>query len=243
YGSSDSLIISVNINLADTSYGWEKFTLSYYWCNDKSCMPHQRRALSKVKELLLTIAYRYTGEAKDGAWEEDLRNLTNTLLDVIVYEFSWFVIPEFTAIENEKYRPRMDWVLEYIIRHYTEKISLSEIARQEHVNANYFSQFLKRTSFGSFTTMTNYVRCLFAERLLLTTDMNMEEIASRCGFSSKNYFHKYFRLECGNTPLQHRKHMLKDISQPDRVEWLPEKETHTLVQDVLCDAILKSNLE
>lgn len=44
-----------------------------------------------------------------------------------------------------------------------------------------------------------------AEELLSTTDLTVEEISSRLGFSSSSYFRKIFRAQTGKTPIEFRK--------------------------------------
>jgi len=44
-----------------------------------------------------------------------------------------------------------------------------------------------------------------ATELLCTTDLTVEEISSRLGFSSSSYFRKIFRVQTGTTPLAYRR--------------------------------------
>lgn len=48
-----------------------------------------------------------------------------------------------------------------------------------------------------------------AKRLLTTTDLSVQEISDRLGFSSSAYFRKILRDRCGTTPLQIRKRAVK----------------------------------
>jgi transcriptional regulator GlxA family with amidase domain len=44
-----------------------------------------------------------------------------------------------------------------------------------------------------------------AKNLLVTTDLSMDEIAERCGYSSANYFSLIFKKNVGLSPLNYRK--------------------------------------
>jgi AraC-like DNA-binding protein len=48
-------------------------------------------------------------------------------------------------------------------------------------------------------------KCQQAVRLLTCTDLPVEEISTRLGFSSSSYMRKLLRLTTGKTPLQIRK--------------------------------------
>lgn len=64
---------------------------------------------------------------------------------------------------------------------------------------NYFSHSFKQAFGISYTAYLESVRLREAERLLLTTDMGITEIAYRVGFGSASYFIERFR-KCYGTP-------------------------------------------
>ena len=64
---------------------------------------------------------------------------------------------------------------------------------------NYFSHAFKMAFGISYTAYLESVRLREAERLLLTTDMEITEIAYRVGFGSASYFIERFR-KCYGTP-------------------------------------------
>lgn len=64
---------------------------------------------------------------------------------------------------------------------------------------NYFSHSFKKAFGISYTAYLESVRLREAERLLLTTDMEITEIAYRAGFGSASYFIERFR-KCYGTP-------------------------------------------
>jgi AraC-like DNA-binding protein len=57
----------------------------------------------------------------------------------------------------------------------------------------------------TFTNYLNYIRITEAEKLLLTTDKSMTEIALEVGFSSSSYFIQQFRQYKDISPFQFRK--------------------------------------
>jgi AraC-like DNA-binding protein len=57
----------------------------------------------------------------------------------------------------------------------------------------------------TFTNYLNYIRITEAEKLLLTTEMTMTEIAQETGFSSSSYFIQQFKQYKNISPSQFRK--------------------------------------
>lgn len=56
-------------------------------------------------------------------------------------------------------------------------------------------------------TITEYItkkRIEKAEYLLIYTEASIQEIASRCGFSSTAHFHRIFKQKTDTTPLEYR---------------------------------------
>lgn len=110
---------------------------------------------------------------------------------------------------------RMREILHYIENHYTEKLLLSDIAKQENLDLYYLSHFFKEC-FG--TTFQDYVmklRCEKARQLLLSTDYSLLDISISSGFSDPKYFNKGFQAQYGCTPKNYRKEH-KNISPDDR---------------------------
>lgn len=99
---------------------------------------------------------------------------------------------------------RMRKILTYIEEHYTEKILLSDIARQEGLDLYYLSHYFKECFGMSFQGYVLKLRCERARQLLLTADMSLLDIGISCGFSDPKYFNKGFRDQYGCTPKAYR---------------------------------------
>lgn len=96
----------------------------------------------------------------------------------------------------------------YIREHYTEELTLAELADRCGLHPNYFHR-LYTAAFGQ--TPAHRIlsfRIGAAKMMLLTQNCTMSEIAGRCGFSSQTYFGYKFKEIMGMTPLQYRKKML-----------------------------------
>lgn len=93
---------------------------------------------------------------------------------------------------------------QYIRDHVSEDLSLAMLAKLCNLDPTYFHK-LYTAAFGR--TPAQQVlsqRILAAKKDLLITDLPLEEIAARCGFSSQTYFCYQFKRVVGKTPGQYR---------------------------------------
>lgn len=99
---------------------------------------------------------------------------------------------------------RIQVMLEYIHRHYAEKITLEQIAASAIISEREclrcFRSCIRKTP---FEYLMDY-RIQAAEKLLRTTTLPITEIAIQCGFSNSAYFAKMFRELRNVTPSQYR---------------------------------------
>lgn len=93
----------------------------------------------------------------------------------------------------------------YIAQHYTQKLSVQDIAGQVKLNTNYAMSLFQKT-LG--TTLISYItqhRISHAQRLLTTTDKTITDIAFQSGFSSISRFNDAFVRACGCAPRDYRR--------------------------------------
>ncbi|NLD19115.1 MAG: AraC family transcriptional regulator [Clostridiales bacterium] len=229
----DNLLLSLHINLKDIYIPWDDIAYMYFSCATAFCRPHQRDDMELVYEAVLDIAYMCLSPQKYDSC--CLRRAADHLTRFIVDKFPWFSIENFSAEDNIQYRDRLNRILKYIQLNYREKITLSQLAKAEYINENYFSQFIKRTPFNSFTFMLAYIRCYEAEKLLASSSLSIEEISDLCGFSSRKYFHKYFKYFWESTPFQYRKWLQLQSKLPNEVTNLPAETSLPIVEAHICD--------
>lgn len=101
--------------------------------------------------------------------------------------------------------PSMKLLLDYIEEHYTEPISLTEMARHFHFNPSYLSSFFAAHHHEGFKEHLNRVRIDKAADLLRQGDIPISEISSRVGYGDHSYFCKVFKKSTGLSPTQYRR--------------------------------------
>jgi two-component system response regulator YesN len=89
--------------------------------------------------------------------------------------------------------------------YYKEDLSLSEVADQMNVNANYLSKLLKKELGKSFVDCLTEIRIKKAMMLLNDPTSKIYEIAEKVGYHTQHYFSHIFKKMIGVSPLEYRK--------------------------------------
>jgi AraC-like DNA-binding protein/mannose-6-phosphate isomerase-like protein (cupin superfamily) len=108
------------------------------------------------------------------------------------------------SILNKHSIERLQKLFEYVDAHYYEDITADTVTGICCIDYSYFSRQFKQITGKTFKEYLNYVRIMEAEKMLLTTSMNITEIAFRTGFSTTSYFIKVFRDLKDITPKEAR---------------------------------------
>lgn len=86
---------------------------------------------------------------------------------------------------------------EYLYQHYADAITEETLARQLHLSTRQLSRILQQLFGKSFRCLLIDIRLSHAARLLTTTDLSAEEVASRVGYGSVSGFYNAFRKKYG----------------------------------------------
>ena len=92
----------------------------------------------------------------------------------------------------------------YISEHF-DSVTESEVASFCGLSYNHFSTSFKKSVGRSFNDYVTLIRLNEAERLIVSSDKSITEIAFSCGFSSTSHFISRFKAQKGVTPYQLRK--------------------------------------
>ncbi|TWU51782.1 AraC family transcriptional regulator [Rubripirellula reticaptiva] len=96
-------------------------------------------------------------------------------------------------------------VIQYIDDHYTESISMTEMAALANLSATHFNTRFRAVLRLSPTEYVLSRRIQQAQQLLTQTEKTIIEIACEIGFFDQSHFTKRFRRVTGLTPLGYRK--------------------------------------
>lgn len=120
-----------------------------------------------------------------------------------LYDFLGAVLPKMAILQKSKSDRIVDKAVD--LMRSVPYATVSEIAH--HCGVSQCTLFLKfRKHFGKTPVeMRHRILTEKATQLLAATDLSVEEISNRLGFSSSSYFRKVLKAETGKTPLEIRK--------------------------------------
>ncbi len=95
-------------------------------------------------------------------------------------------------------------VRDYIDAHYTQSLSLTELADMVYVNPNYLSTSFKRLTGEGFVDYVMKKRMNKAAELLQKTGLSVAEIAALTGYENVRHFSRLFRKTWDMTPSEYR---------------------------------------
>ena len=83
-------------------------------------------------------------------------------------------------------------------------LTLNNLASIFQVNPSYLSSLFKKETGATLTEYVNKKRVERAKELLVTTNLQIQNISQRCGMLDVNYFTKTFKKHTGLTPKKYR---------------------------------------
>ena len=89
---------------------------------------------------------------------------------------------------------------EYIAMHYSEPLTLPDLAGRAYLSEEYFSRLFKKEIGKNFSEYLTEIRMHRASKLLQNNDFNINEVAEMVGFQNPSYFSNQFKRFYGITP-------------------------------------------
>ncbi len=112
------------------------------------------------------------------------------------------------AYNHEQYSLKTRLAIEYMENDFASLDSINAIADKLGISLSHFTrEFTKETGINPSKYLTN-IRMQNAMNLLTNTDLSIQEIAIKCGFSCGNYFSKIFKKMRYISPNQFRKNQV-----------------------------------
>ncbi len=209
---------------------------SFFAFESSEMLPFQKQAMKDVKDMLLSDAMTSVGEKKK-------TEISRKIMNLFVRYFDWL---SFMCNPDDPLgisQDRVRRIINYCTYNCEQKISIKDLAEMEHINENYFSVIMSKTNFRNFRTMLNFCRCYRAEKLLLTTELNIVEISFQCGFSDPKYFYAAFKSFFGCTPFQLRKDFKAICSKKDSFAEIDGRLKKKVLSEYIYDYFLINTLE
>ncbi len=162
-------------------------------------------------ELLIDAVRDEADEIAFPRWEQELRSEVSNLeragqLEVRarLLRFAHRVSDGPTA-RSVSMLSRVDQLACYIARNYQQALTSQSIADANGLHPNYAMNLFRKTYGKTMTTFIIQHRISHAQRLLVTTDDAVLNVALDSGFQSLSRFNEAFKSACGCSPRDYRK--------------------------------------
>lgn len=177
------------------------------------CANQRGSSVDLLRHILADIYFHFSRGAYSNTdrLDHDLSGLVTLLLDSFLL-FRWLpdesnryfygCPPDYRL--NAVHAERIHSVQDYIYNHFTENITLRDLAKHEFLSTYYLSRYIKQATGLSFQQWLSSVRCEYAEKLLVSTDKTISQIALESGFASTKYLISNFKKWYGCTPSKYR---------------------------------------
>jgi len=163
---------------------------------------------SAERELIAELC-RLIGANSDYKATEEIRSYSIALLKIILcrQELHW----------QPNYPTKLAKAVEFIKDHISENISIKTLAEAAGASKESLYRQFREHLHTSPNRHIRQLRIGLASRLLIGSELSIDSIALRCGFSNRNYFSKVFHDVTGDWPVNFRRHHSSDDSIPPTI--------------------------
>lgn len=91
-------------------------------------------------------------------------------------------------------------ILQHIESHFNEELTVSMMSRMANMSKYYFCHSFKEFTGKTFTDYLNTIRINKSELMLKSTNMNVTEVATACGYNDLSYFSRLYKKYKGVPP-------------------------------------------
>jgi xylan 1,4-beta-xylosidase len=182
--------------------------------NIQCCSAHQPEKAEYLDMIRGKLAVIYKNREKDSRYTYVMGQVY-ALLSVLEEQFQESEEP----FGDGKALFQMRKVLYYLHEHYTEGVTLEEIAKANYLSQAYVSRQFEKYLGMHFTEYLKRLRTSRAAFALSNTKQSITDIALSCGYSNPNTMIIHFRDVYGQTPGEYRKsHMYEQESETESRE-------------------------
>ena len=123
-----------------------------------------------------------------------------------------------TSALNDNNTVGIDTAINYINHHFTNKISISELADMCFMNQSHLFRLFKKRLGMTPIDYKNYLRVKKAKKLLCDPQCSIGEIADILGFENACYFTRVFKKHLDISPTEYRKQKLAGQTDPNQLK-------------------------
>lgn len=197
--SEGCVLIAVQIKLSKFDLPESLLDQLYFDCNS-ICHPFPERFV-KLKQIITSMLQLNTA-ANDATLFRG-RAMAYELLGELAQNFK--IDKPIVEMNTYKHLERLNHILRYITDHCHEQLTLGQLAEREHLSAPYLSSFFEKYMGVNFSTYYTNLRLERAMHDLLYTDITVEQVALKNGFSDPRAYVRAFKKRYNMLPSLYRK--------------------------------------
>ncbi len=127
--------------------------------------------------------------------------LCSTLMSALLIKLEGYL----TACEKSPHHTISQKMSFFIINHFREKITLSDVAKAVGITPVYASKIFKEQTQMGFKKYLNNLRFEYAKKLLNESELTVQQICDNCGFEDYPNFIRRFKKRFNMSPTKYKK--------------------------------------
>lgn len=225
---SQNIILTIHINTPHYNQYFDNLSDAYFICDT-----YVRRDLYSIdiKHLRFKLAQLYK-LYKENKSPMKMEHCAEELLQLLITQFQQYTYQHeeghpaaIVRLQNQdhlyKNYERMYRIVDYVMTHFKEKLTLQQMADMEYLSTAHLSRYIKETLGLTFSQLLSLTRCEEAARLLSATHKTVDQIAEDVGFSNRKHLATQFRKWFQQTPTEYRNAILRDLRGDTKVKLQP----------------------
>jgi AraC family transcriptional regulator, melibiose operon regulatory protein len=206
----------------DTYIHWMTFPLAWlikWHLSDGFIQPllNGQPAIDSVPSYLsvdLAAFYRWHADLENG--EETRKNILILELEARIRRLALAITMSsgntkigvsINGTQSTEFSRKAERMALFLSENFTQECSPERTARVVGVHPNYAMSIFQRAFGISMVVYVTQLRVAMAQKLLVTSSMEILDIAFECGFGSASRFYSAFKTVTGTTPHRYRKSM------------------------------------
>lgn len=194
----------------DLSQHFDQSTMPYLHCFSELTQPlgtlnyiFQENETARQEAFALITNIFDESQTRQRGYEMAISSAIKRLMLLMMRSDTRGVLRGSDESELMRLRPALD----YVDRHLVEKIAIEDVCSLLNLSYHYFIKYFKKAMGLSFVDYVNYKRVKKAERLLLTRDLSIMEVAFEVGIPNMAQFYKLFRRHNHCSPKEFKQRM------------------------------------
>ncbi|NOU86008.1 helix-turn-helix domain-containing protein [Paenibacillus sp. LMG 31460] len=207
---SDKLIQELKAGSLESAKAVKNRLIAELQGEEELSFSYKNIVLTQIVHSLITVILEINGQIEDvyapGVNIYNEFSKLNSLPDMSVW-FDDVLEKTHLYIQSKRENKNADLVrkiVEFVLGHYAEPLTLQTIADHVYMNGNYVSKLLKEETGQSFHELMTDIRFRSACDMLRSSDRGINEIAELCGFGQKQNLIRTFKKQLGMTPTEYR---------------------------------------